>query len=178
MSRFVSCAAPRAPSLRQLMRAAACMLLGQALLMPIAVQAQAQVGRRSGEEEELALSFGDKATVSIATGTQQPLRRAPAVATVITAQDIKAMGADWTAVNATAIFQAGARSVDAMIDQIKVETDTAKRDALIRDAYKILNDEVAYLPIHHQIRPWAMKKNVSIAHNSNDAPKMYYANIK
>ncbi|MBH1987378.1 MAG: TonB-dependent receptor [Burkholderiales bacterium] len=77
------------------MRAVACMLLGQALSVPLAVQAQsqAQVGEPSGEEEELALSFGDKATVSIATGAQQPLRRAPAVATVITAEDIKAMGA-------------------------------------------------------------------------------------
>ncbi len=32
------------------------------------------------------------------------------------AETIKAMGFDWTAVNATAVFQAGARSVDAMID--------------------------------------------------------------
>ena len=45
------------------------------------------------EEEELALAYGDKSTISIATGSQQPLRRAPAVATVITAQDIAAMGA-------------------------------------------------------------------------------------
>jgi outer membrane receptor protein involved in Fe transport len=45
------------------------------------------------EEEELALAYGDKSTVSIATGNRQPLRRAPAVATVITAQDIAAMGA-------------------------------------------------------------------------------------
>jgi iron complex outermembrane receptor protein len=48
---------------------------------------------QSDEEEELALSYGDKATVSIATGSQQALRRAPAVATVITAEDIAAMGA-------------------------------------------------------------------------------------
>ena len=32
---------------------------------------------------------------------------------------VAAMGFDWTAVNATAIFQAGARSVDAMIDQLQ-----------------------------------------------------------
>jgi iron complex outermembrane receptor protein len=44
-------------------------------------------------EEDLAMAYGDKATVSIATGTQQALRRAPAVATVITAADIAAMGA-------------------------------------------------------------------------------------
>jgi len=45
------------------------------------------------EEEELALVYGDKSTVSIATGTRQSLRRAPAVATVITAEEIAAMGA-------------------------------------------------------------------------------------
>ncbi|MBV8035121.1 TonB-dependent receptor [Roseateles sp.] len=45
------------------------------------------------EEEELAQVYGDKTTVSIATGAPQALRRAPAVATVITAQDIAAMGA-------------------------------------------------------------------------------------
>lgn len=45
------------------------------------------------EEDELALAYGDKSSVTIATGAQQSLRRAPAVATVITAQDIAAMGA-------------------------------------------------------------------------------------
>jgi outer membrane receptor protein involved in Fe transport len=60
------------------------------LLMALQPHAQAQA---TSEEEELALAFGDKTTVSIATGSQQPLRRAPAVATVITAEDIAAMGA-------------------------------------------------------------------------------------
>jgi outer membrane receptor protein involved in Fe transport len=45
------------------------------------------------EEDELTLVYGDKSNVSIATGSQQSLRRAPAVASVITAQDIAAMGA-------------------------------------------------------------------------------------
>lgn len=45
------------------------------------------------EDEDLALVYGDKETVSIATGSKQDLRRAPSVASVITAEDIKAMGA-------------------------------------------------------------------------------------
>jgi iron complex outermembrane receptor protein len=45
------------------------------------------------DEEELALAYGDKATISIATGRKQALNRAPAVATVITSQEIAAMGA-------------------------------------------------------------------------------------
>ncbi len=45
------------------------------------------------EEEDLALAYGDKSTVSIATGSHQPITRAPAAATVITSRDIEAMGA-------------------------------------------------------------------------------------
>lgn len=60
------------------------------MLTLLTSQAQAQ---GPSDEEELALAFGDKATISIATGSEQSLRRAPAVATVITAQDIAAMGA-------------------------------------------------------------------------------------
>ncbi|WP_457423538.1 TonB-dependent receptor plug domain-containing protein [Roseateles sp. P5_E7] len=51
------------------------------------------VAQAPSEEEELAQVYGDKTTVSIATGAAQSLRRAPAVATVITAQDIALMGA-------------------------------------------------------------------------------------
>jgi outer membrane receptor protein involved in Fe transport len=45
------------------------------------------------EEDELALVYGASDSVSIATGNLQALRRAPAVASVITAADIAAMGA-------------------------------------------------------------------------------------
>ena len=48
---------------------------------------------QSTEEEDLALAYGDKTTVSLATGSPQAVTRAPSVATVITAQDIEAMGA-------------------------------------------------------------------------------------
>lgn len=45
------------------------------------------------EEEDLALAYGDKDFVHIATGNRQLLRNAPSTATVITAQEIAAMGA-------------------------------------------------------------------------------------
>lgn len=48
---------------------------------------------QTSEEEELARTYGDKSFVSIATGARQPLSRAPAVTTVITADDIEKMGA-------------------------------------------------------------------------------------
>jgi iron complex outermembrane receptor protein len=45
------------------------------------------------EEAELALAYGDKSFVTIATGSKQLIARAPSVASVITAEDIAAIGA-------------------------------------------------------------------------------------
>ncbi|GAB1269203.1 hypothetical protein NBRC116493_24560 [Aurantivibrio infirmus] len=45
------------------------------------------------EEEDLLLLYGDEETVSIATGSSKPLRLAPSVASVITSDDIRKMGA-------------------------------------------------------------------------------------
>lgn len=63
------------------------------LIATLVLYAQASWAQSPSDEEDLLLSYGDKATISLATGSQQSLRRAPAVATVITAEDIAAMGA-------------------------------------------------------------------------------------
>jgi iron complex outermembrane receptor protein len=57
------------------------------------MQAQHAFADPESSEEELALVYGDRDTVSIVTGDQLSLRRAPAVATVITAAMIEEMGA-------------------------------------------------------------------------------------
>ncbi len=82
--RSASRRAPPLPAARWLL----CLL--PFLAGPFQAQALAQP---NPDEEDLARSFGDSATVSIATGSEQTLRRAPAVATVITAEDIARMGA-------------------------------------------------------------------------------------
>jgi outer membrane receptor protein involved in Fe transport len=52
------------------------------------------VAQESKEEEKALLQiYGDEEMISIATGSRRPIAKAPAVATVITAEDIKAMGA-------------------------------------------------------------------------------------
>jgi iron complex outermembrane receptor protein len=45
------------------------------------------------EEEALSAMYGDDEMVSIATGSKQPIAKSPAVTTVITATEIRAMGA-------------------------------------------------------------------------------------
>lgn len=65
-------------------------LAAASLALAWQVGAQAQWGM---EEEDLALAYGGKDVVHIATGNEQPLRSAPAAATVITAEEMAAMGA-------------------------------------------------------------------------------------
>ncbi len=62
-------------------------------LVPVALLLAVQARAETAEEAELALAFGDKEFISIATGQQQPLRLAPAVASVVTAAEIEAVGA-------------------------------------------------------------------------------------
>ena len=51
------------------------------------------------------------------------------------------------------------------------------RDALLQDGLVAIRDNYYYVPLHHQLRPWAMKKNVSTVYRSNDAPESRYARI-
>ena len=51
-------------------------------------------GAAQGTDEDLLMSFGEEEFVSIATGQKQLISKAPAVATVITAEQIEAMGAN------------------------------------------------------------------------------------
>jgi peptide/nickel transport system substrate-binding protein len=48
-------------------------------------------------------------------------------------------------------------TVDKLVDAMKTETDVAKRNAMIREALMRTRDEVLIMPLHHQMRPWAMK---------------------
>ncbi|MFC5303221.1 TonB-dependent receptor plug domain-containing protein [Azospira restricta] len=63
-----------------------------ALASALALQAPNAMAQLA-EEEDLAMAYGDKSFVTIATGSRVPVHRAPAVATVITAEDIAAIGA-------------------------------------------------------------------------------------
>jgi peptide/nickel transport system substrate-binding protein len=68
--------------------------------------------------------------------------------------------------------------LDEMIDAIKFETDTAKRNALIREALLRIRDEFEFIPLHHQMRPWAMKTNVETVYRANDRPEARFTTVK
>ena len=68
--------------------------------------------------------------------------------------------------------------VDALIQQIKTEMDAKKRDEQIHEALKIVKDDYNYLPLHDQIRPWAMRKSVTTVHRADDRPMPTWTTIK
>ncbi len=58
--------------------------------------------------------------------------------------------------------------LDDLIKQIGEESDQEKRDGLIDDAAKIVQDDVAAIPLHQQVIVWAAKKNVQVAQPADD----------
>ncbi|MFJ1302537.1 ABC transporter substrate-binding protein [Bordetella genomosp. 5] len=60
------------------------------------------------------------------------------------------------------------KEVDAIIDRVKTETDVAKRDADIHKVLEIHAKEFGHIPLHDQVIPWAMRKNVSVTHRADN----------
>lgn len=58
--------------------------------------------------------------------------------------------------------------VDALIDQIKTETDDAKRTEAIHKVLEIHASEFGHIPLHDQVIPWAMRKNVNVVHKADN----------
>jgi len=69
-------------------------------------------------------------------------------------------------------------TLDGLIQKIKFEPDVPKRNALIKEAVVRIRDEALFIPIHHQIRPWAMKPGVDTLHRSNDYFEARYTTVK
>ncbi|RST53859.1 ABC transporter substrate-binding protein [Variovorax sp. MHTC-1] len=58
--------------------------------------------------------------------------------------------------------------MDQIIDRVKTETDLPVRDRLLTEALQLQNDDVSHIPLHNQIIPWAMKKNIDVIHRADN----------
>ena len=68
--------------------------------------------------------------------------------------------------------------VDRLTDAMKSETDVNKRNAMIKEALLRIKDEVLLIPLHHQMRPWAMKASVTTVHRSDDRPEARFTSVR
>jgi peptide/nickel transport system substrate-binding protein len=58
--------------------------------------------------------------------------------------------------------------MDFVVDRIKTETDLAVRNRSLTEALQLSNDTVSHIPLHNQIIPWAMKKNIDVVHRADN----------
>ncbi len=66
---------------------------------------------------------------------------------------------------------------DALTAQIGVETDPAKRKAMIDEAMKIHADEFGHVPLHQQALAWAARKNVATVQRADNMIMYRYATV-
>lgn len=58
--------------------------------------------------------------------------------------------------------------LDELAKQSSRETDPARREQLIKAAFREHNEQVHHIPLHRQMIPWAMRKNVSVVHRADN----------
>jgi peptide/nickel transport system substrate-binding protein len=58
--------------------------------------------------------------------------------------------------------------MDALVERIKQEVDQKSRNALIEQALVLSHQDVSHIPLHNQVIPWAMKKNVEMVHRADN----------
>ncbi|MBE0453551.1 MAG: ABC transporter substrate-binding protein [Roseovarius sp.] len=68
--------------------------------------------------------------------------------------------------------------LDAKIVSLSSETDLDKRNATIAEIWQVVQDEVLYLPIHHQVLNWGMTDKIGIEVSPEDDPKIKYFSMK
>jgi peptide/nickel transport system substrate-binding protein len=83
--------------------------------------------------------------------------------------------------NGRGLFNNGGYSnpkIDSLDQQIQVETDQAKRDALIDEVGKIAQQDVAYIPLHQQVIIYAAKNDIELTQLPTNIFQLRWVNVK
>jgi peptide/nickel transport system substrate-binding protein len=67
------------------------------------------------------------------------------------------------------------KKMDAIADQVLMETDTTKRDLLIKEAFEIANKDWGYIPLHQQALAWGVSKKVKLPQLPDNNVRLYWA---
>ena len=72
----------------------------------------------------------------------------------------------------------GNPELDALTEQIGVESDPAKRMAMISGAIRILQKDMPVIPLHQQVIVWASKKNIDLVQPADNQFYYRFVNVK
>jgi peptide/nickel transport system substrate-binding protein len=67
------------------------------------------------------------------------------------------------------------KELDALTDKVLVETDTAKRDQLIKQAFEIGIKDYGYIPLHQQALAWGVSNKVKLSQRADNQVLLYWA---
>ncbi|WP_439518275.1 ABC transporter substrate-binding protein [Hydrogenophaga sp.] len=68
--------------------------------------------------------------------------------------------------------------VDELTLKIQSETDKPKRDALIKEAFKLHTDDIGHLPLHQQALAWGVASNVTLVQLADNFMPFRYMSVK
>jgi peptide/nickel transport system substrate-binding protein len=68
--------------------------------------------------------------------------------------------------------------VDDLIGKIQSETDKPKRDAMIREAFKLHADDIGHLPLHQQALAWGVNSKVQLVQFGDNFMPFRYMSVK
>jgi peptide/nickel transport system substrate-binding protein len=68
------------------------------------------------------------------------------------------------------------KEFDAITDKVLLETETAKRDQLIKQGYEIAIKDYGYIPLHQQALAWGVSKKVKLVQRADNMVLLYWAN--
>lgn len=68
--------------------------------------------------------------------------------------------------------------LDELMAKILSETDKTKRDAMIREAFKIHSDDIGHLPLHQQALAWGVANNVQLVQMADNYMPFRYMSVK
>ena len=67
--------------------------------------------------------------------------------------------------------------VDELVGTMLTETNLDQRNANIAEAWAIVQDNMPYLPLHHQVISWGSKSNVEVPIRTNNEPLFRFAKV-
>jgi len=68
--------------------------------------------------------------------------------------------------------------LDALAAASSVEADPARREQLIKAAFRAQSEQVHYIPLHRQVIPWAMRSNVDAVHRPDNWLEWQWVSIR
>ncbi len=67
---------------------------------------------------------------------------------------------------------------DELTARIQTESDPTRRDALIREAFKVHQDDIGHIPLHQQALAWAHTRNVTLTQLPNNYMYFKWVTLK